>query len=118
MRYALRCARWNGRMRRPRLALVFLVVCCALAVIVDAKTFAAQLPPAGPFPDAVCNWDARMDIYIGPDGTLWECVCEQLQEGHACDWFEQGNVRANRLRRAARSRYHLRAIPRLVVIRL
>lgn len=94
---------------------IFVVVAHA-----DAKRPAArspELPPAGPFPDAVCNEEAAMDIYVGPDGTLWECVCETMPSGvPACDWYDQGPVKARRIRRAAKLHLHVRVLPRLVVI--
>jgi hypothetical protein len=79
-----------------RLALAALV---CLPFVVPEHSNAGQLPPSGPFPDRPCNLAARMNIYVGPDGTLWECVCEALASGHACDWFDQGPVNARKLRR-------------------
>lgn len=74
----------------------------------------AQLPPVGPFPDAPCNLANRMNVYIGPDGTLWECVCEALTSGHVCDWYDQGSVRTKPRKKV---RMQLRVLPRVMVIR-
>lgn len=68
-----------------------------------------ELPPVGPFPDAPCNEDSRMDIYLAPDGTLWECVCEALATEHACDWYEQGSWKTSKMRRRFTIRTPLRA---------
>lgn len=68
-------------------------------VLVPAATAGAELGPTGPFPDRPCNLAARMNIYIGPDGTLWECVCEALTQGHVCDWYDQGKVSGEEMRR-------------------
>lgn len=104
-------------MRRGLLTAAILVGAC----LVPEHGDAAQLPPSGPFPDAPCTMASRMDIYIGPDGTLWECVCEALKAGHVCDWYDQGPATAARnarRRKRALVRLHVRVLPRLVVIRL
>lgn len=103
-----------------RAGLGTMLLLCA-ACVVPEHGHAGQLPPSGPFPDAPCNLSSRMDIYIGPDGTLWECVCEALKAGHVCDWYDQGPVagaRNSRLRKRALVSLHVRALPRLVVIPL
>lgn len=103
------------RNRRSGLATAAIIVAASL---VPNHASAAQLPPAGPYPDAPCNLASRMDIYIGPDGTLWECVCEALTTGHVCDWYDQGPVNRARLLRRVKLRLHVRQLPRMVVIRL
>lgn len=107
-------------MRSRRAGWATLLLLCA-ACLVPEHGNAEQLPPSGPFPDAPCNMASRMDIYIGPDGTLWECVCEALKAGHVCDWFDQGPATAARnqkRRKRALVRLRVRILPRLVVIRL
>lgn len=81
----------------------------------------AMLPPVGPFPDAVCDEDNSPGIYIGPDGILWDCVCEKIGDTIACDWYEQGMATRQRnakLVRKAKLRLRITRLPRLVVIRL
>jgi hypothetical protein len=66
-------------------------LCCLPFLVPDAKAGThASLPPVGPYPDAPCNLSARMDIYVAPDGDLWECICEALKTGHTCDWYNHG----------------------------
>lgn len=108
-----------------RVMLVAWAVLFVVMVVTDARAASARphaaapmLPPSGPFPDAVCDEAARMDIYIAPDGHLYECVCEKLVDDVACDWFDQGQVRSASLRRRARAKLHVRTLPRLIVIRL
>jgi len=101
------------RNRRSGLATAAIIVAASL---VPNHASAAQLPPAGPYPDAECNWDSRMDIYIAPNGTMFECVCEWLFDSEDCGWFEVPPAKATRIRQRARITLHVRALPRMVVI--
>lgn len=105
-----------------RRGLVTTLLICA-ACVVPEYGHGAMLPPVGKYPDAVCDYDASGDIYVGPDGHFWECICERrvfIEDD--CAWYDQGAVNSARnakLRRRILVSLHVRVIPRgrvLVVV--
>jgi hypothetical protein len=101
-------------MRKGLATAAILVAACLVPEHGDAAV-RPELPPAGPFPDAPCTLASRMDIYVGPDGTFWECVCEALKSGHVCDWYATSEP--NELRKRVKARLRVKKLPRMVVIR-
>lgn len=110
-----------------RIAIAFMVSAFVLAVVVDVKVFAAttkpravaaMLPPVGDYPDAPCE-DADTDgtnIYIGPTGDFWECICEHRTFGPPdCSWYNQGPINSAEKRRI-KLRLHVKKVPRMRVI--
>lgn len=96
---------------RARCAIAFMISAFVLAVVVDVKVFAAttkpravapMLPPVGDYPDAPCE-DADTDgtnIYIGPTGDFWECICEHRTFGPPdCSWYNQGPITSSEKRK-------------------
>lgn len=77
-----------------------------------------MLPPVGDFPDAPCTLANRMNIFIAEDGTMFECVCEALTQGHVCSWYHVADGPGAQLRRRLKARLHLRVLPRMVVLRV
>lgn len=61
-----------------------ILVALSIAIQVDANA-EVHAPPTSP-----CNWSHRMDLEITGDGIWFECVCEALQMGTVCDWYELG----------------------------
>lgn len=99
-------------------ALIFLGICETAAHAATPAAVHAQLPPVGPYPDAPCeDPDTHgKNIYIGADGSFWECICEHNTFiAHSCAWYNQGPISGS-LRRRLKARYHFRAIPRLRVL--
>lgn len=107
------------------LALALITATAVHAGPVVKAPIAASLPPVGPYPDAECNTGNSPGIYIGPDGVLWECICEERQfvtpDDDDCHWYEQGlatRPRNAKLVRKAKVSLRVTRLPRLVVIRL
>lgn len=83
-----------------------------------SRTPARMLPPVGEFPDAPCTLANRMNIFIAEDGTMFECVCEALTQGHVCSWYHVADGPGADLRRRLKVRLHVRVLPYMVVLRV
>ena len=92
------------------MARMIVLICSFIAL--SAGTAQADLGPSGDFPDRPCNLANRMNVYINARGELYECVCEALAKGFACDWYMQGKVQSISARKVLK-RKHIRIIVKL-----